>query len=82
MIEYWLALGLLSVPCTSDVAHNSNVTIVAKCEMPPVQGPPRPPIWWRPGMFDNKTSAFLTRKAEVKPYVYPAKKKKRKKRRR
>jgi hypothetical protein len=74
MIPEWMALALLSLPCDSAVVPASNSTIVHQCPMPLLQGPPRPPIWWRAGMFD---------KAEPTKVEKPkAKKKKRSKKKR
>lgn len=78
MIPEWMAIALLSMPCTSNVAHVGNVTTVSMCSLPSVQGPPRPPIWWRPGMFDKAEPT----KVEKPKYVYkPVQKKKHKKKR-
>jgi hypothetical protein len=74
MIPEWMAIALLSLPCNSDVVPASNSTIVYQCAKPQLQGPPRPPIWWRAGMFD---------KAEPTKIEKPkAKKKKRSKKKR
>lgn len=83
MIPEWVAIALLAMPCTSDVVHARNETVAHACPAPLVQGPPRPPIWWRAGMFDNTNKAILDRKETVKPkYEYKPKKKKRSKKKR
>ena len=78
MIPEWMAIALLSIPCNSPIVHSSNTTIVQQCPMPLLQGPPRPPIWWRAGMFDKAEPT----KVEKPKYTYKAKKKKRSKKKR
>ncbi len=78
MIPEWMALALLSLPCNSDVVSVGNSTIVHQCPMPLLQGPPRPPIWWRAGMFDKAEPT----KIEKPKYKYTTKKKKRFKKKR
>lgn len=83
MISEWMVIALLSMPCHSNVTHTDNVTIVSMCPLPSMQGPPRPPIGWRPGMLHDTNKEILNRKStKVIKYDYKPKNKKRKKRRR
>lgn len=84
MLPYWLIVAMMAVPCNSAMEYKGNEAIVHQCPAPQLQGPPRPPLGWRPGMMHDTNREILERKAVKTPkYAYKKKpnKKKRKNRR-
>jgi hypothetical protein len=63
---------LLGAECHSPIQHRPNETVVFKCGLPEVQGPPKAPFWW----LHQKRIEIERAQA-----VDPVKKKKRKKKR-
>lgn len=69
MISELLAAALLTLPCNSDVRQEPGVTVVSRCALPSVQGPPRPPLGWT-----------VVDRAHKPKFKYPSKKKRSSKR--
>jgi hypothetical protein len=69
MIPEWMAIALLSLPCTSDVMHSGNVTTAKICLAPPVQGPPRPPLGWGKVKQEHKAAEEPKKKPKKKRRV-------------
>ena len=45
-IPYVVAAFLTTAPCQSHIESLAGQTLAHQCPMPPVAGPPRPPIGW------------------------------------
>lgn len=43
-IPVWLAIGLMSLPCPSEVQRVSHETVAYRCLLPEIQGPPPRPV--------------------------------------